>query len=158
MQLWRRFSNIDTDYAIHSFNDIIKTSDGGYLAVGFQINGRRLENEPTSQSIIVKTNAEGKVESSVSSSTIDIDKNGNIEFSFYPNPAINRLFINHNSDKKFRYQIISEKGQLYKKFNSSPFKLTYILEVSDLNSGNYYLIVQDENDNILGQELIVVVK
>ena len=63
------------------------------------------------------------------------------EFSIFPNPVNEELFIKDGQDKHF--QIIDLSGKLRKEFR--PESLEYRIDVSDLNPG-FYIIRNDQNE------------
>ncbi len=157
--LWyRRFSNLDGNIAYHHFNSVISTEDGGYLAVGRQSSVNIMEGEPFAESIIIKTNSEGLVEPSSTTNNVDISSDGHIAIDVYPNPAVDKLFINHNSDQVFKYQIISESGSMVRRFESIAGQQTFVLDVSEFAGGRYYLLVFDRKNKLLSKELIIKVE
>ncbi len=157
--LWyRRFSNLNSNIAYHEFRDVITTTDGGYLAVGCQANGFIEEGAPAFESIIIKTNSEGLVEPSSTTNNVDISSDGHIAIDVYPNPAVDKLFINHNSDQVFKYQIISESGSMVRRFESIAGQQTFVLDVSEFAGGRYYLLVFDRKNKLLSKELIIKVE
>ena len=153
---YRRFSNLDDPYAHHQFNDVIATSDGGYLAVGYQLRLLPGINGQFHEAILIKTDSEGLIVPDSTSNVLDVLDSGKIIINAYPNPTVSKLYINHNAQKKLTYQIINENGILIKKVTPLPLEQTFILDTDPFPTGKYFLNISDEKRNVLDNKLIFI--
>ncbi|GEM56458.1 hypothetical protein B0A58_13795 [Flavobacterium branchiophilum NBRC 15030 = ATCC 35035] len=68
-----------------------------------------------------------------------------LEFSTYPNPTTNVLFIKNNlTNKKFQYQLFDISGKLL--FTSPEWVQEVQIDMSLYQTGNYILLIQAENN------------
>jgi len=87
------------------------------------------------------------------SSVVSIDSDG-IEILAYPNPVIEKLYIQHNAQEKLNYEIIDVSGNRIHAFSGGISDETFILDVSGYASGAYYLMCRDAQNRMRGNEMI----
>ena len=77
----------------------------------------------------------------------------NWEVEIYPNPSTNILNVNIKDfeNQEIKYTIINSSGKILRQENK--FVKEMSLNIEDLEQGNYYLIIQ-QNNNIISKEFI----
>jgi hypothetical protein len=77
----------------------------------------------------------------------------NWEVEIFPNPSANILNVDINGceNQKIKYTIINYSGKIIKQENKFMKEMT--LNIEDLKQGNYYLILE-QNNNIISKEFI----
>ena len=77
----------------------------------------------------------------------------NWEVEIYPNPSANILNVDIKGceNQKIKYTIINSSGKIIKQENKFMKEMT--LNIEDLKQGNYYLILE-QNNNIISKEFI----
>lgn len=88
--------------------------------------------------------------------TIEVQDN----FTIYPNPTTNNLFINgkrgvNNNTRPLVISIISASGRKMMMEGISSFSNTEMLSLSGFTPGTYWLLIQDNNGNMLYRQPIV---
>ncbi len=152
---YRRFSTIDTSWARSEFRDVVATTDGGYMAVGFDWCLSRFSGcTAPFHMLVLRTNSEGLIEADSISSVVTVDDEG-IEVIAYPNPTLETLYIQHNSKQHIRYTIVDQNGINQYDFEGGLSDETFILDTSQLSSGSYYLVVKDKRNRLLSTKLIL---
>lgn len=75
-------------------------------------------------------------------------------FNFYPNPAQNKVYIENTENSNLNLSIFSSVGELVLNKN---FTTTNVLDISDLESGSYFISINNINTNaILNKKLTVI--
>ena len=110
--LWyRKFSSIsDTFSSYHKFWDMIKTSDGGYCAVGYANYADNRVDSILTNTLIVKTDKDGLVYPDTSTHTQFLSEKLNI--LIYPNPAQNQVIIDNRDNVQYEFTICDLTGSV----------------------------------------------
>lgn len=86
--------------------------------------------------------------------TLGLPKNGDGNFSLFPNPAKNELLLNSkNTTGKLNIKIFNIEGKLLSSQNLV-FEKQVAVDVSNLSSGIYFLNIEDERGNITNKKFI----
>ncbi|MGE4589953.1 MAG: T9SS type A sorting domain-containing protein [Acidaminococcaceae bacterium] len=154
--------DFDNDYDL----DIVSTADNGFLSwyenngfgeFGEQIiisnmNNRSVYaadiNGDNKYDILTASFYEEKLSWYKNMGTVGINENPIADFSFYPNPAKKDLIIQSNSIIK-ELKIINLSGQ-----NCLYFTNMDNIDISDLNSGIYYIEIVDINGKVRVKKLV----
>lgn len=130
----------------NSFNHIIATSDGNYLAAG--------TSTPAGFSAwAIKIDEDGNIvpiDTSTSSLEINIP-----QINIYPNPASDYLIINQNEQTNINYELIDMQGHVIKKLYLQDAHQHTMWDISDVKSGFYKLQIK-QRDKVLQNVKIVV--
>jgi len=137
--LWMRRFNWRTGVEIEDrFNDVVATSDGGYLVCGQSVN-RNPQGDadlPWIKSILIKLDRDGLLDTSTVSA-IQLNKEGGLDV--YPNPTNDYLYLTQNSEDQLQVKIIASDGRLVDQFMSFDLSHTQVLDVSSYDSGLYFI-------------------
>ncbi|WP_163407602.1 virginiamycin B lyase family protein [Flavobacterium ajazii] len=79
----------------------------------------------------------------------DVQNSGNNEFTIYPNPATDYLYIENNEADLKAIQLFDIAGRLVAEFKSSEAKDNKIILPPNLTSGNYILKVNNVSKKII---------
>ncbi|MCB9032866.1 MAG: DUF2961 domain-containing protein [Chitinophagales bacterium] len=82
------------------------------------------------------------------------------KFSIYPNPTSNILYLNTAymyDNQPTHYTLFNQNGQLVKQEKLLGTLFNYTIDVNDLASGQYHLVLQQQN-KIVGSKKITVIK
>jgi len=124
-----------------SFHDVISTSDGGYLAIGDStLSGAEGEDLPWVQSILLKVNADGLLDTT-SVAVLEVD---NESLNIYPNPSSDIIYLKQKNNQHLDIKIYDLNGKVVDTFISYSDNHTVILDVSNYNSGIYTLIAHNK--------------
>jgi len=136
-----------------AFYDIEPTSDGGYIAVGRSpILGIPTEEElPWVQSIIMKVDAEGRLDS-LSKNHIALDKRESI--SVYPNPVDELLYLTQSSVDKLHISIYNNEGRLIESCNSENSSHTIIVDVGNYPRGIYNVVSKSDKGKVYTRRFV----
>jgi len=85
---------------------------------------------------------------------IGFDEIKSIDFSIYPNPTKDKLTVEFNAEGNFSIRIIDLMGRTIVA-NKSVTSGT-ILSLDKLTSGNYFVVISDENSNLKGTQKLVI--
>jgi len=135
--------------------DVIATSDGNYMATGYRF--RTTENDSISsvtQLWLIKFDENGDIIdlSTSTDSTITLD----IDVKVFPNPSSDIIYIQQKKINNLQYKLFDSTGKLLVSRLNSEANQTFILDVSQYNSGIYYLEIIDENNGRRYVEELVV--
>ena len=141
-ELWYRTYTFRTgERVIEQLFDIIKTSDGGYLAVGNSSLPDAEDGElPRTQSILLKTDVDGWVDFT-DGTELSIDENEKIVIT--PNPVIDKLYITQSEDILIEISVYTNSGKKIESFISTDRNHTIVLNTADYSPGLYYIKVAD---------------
>ncbi|MFW5805371.1 MAG: glycosyl hydrolase family 28-related protein [Bacteroidales bacterium] len=73
--------------------------------------------------------------------------------SMYPNPAVNKVYINGNRENPFRIYLYNAMGYMLKSFDVQP-PLPSSIDITDIKSGVYFIVAPD----ISFQEKLIILK
>ena len=139
---------------IERFNDVIATSDGGYLAVGagtdFSIE---VVDLPATQSILLKVNKDGLLDTTTSAAIIPIDKDDPI--NIFPNPTQGPLYLTQTLNQKLYISIYNQSGQKVDNYTSDHAQHTIVMNVADYPSGIYTLIADNKKGKRFTRRFVV---
>ncbi len=95
-----------------------------------------------------------------SNEVIKLSDYGNTPVVLFPNPVVNNLNINTNSDNSgiVKYQIVNVFGQVLRQgtySGSANSSVTFSVDVSALNSGIYFLQALNSNNQIIGSNTFI---
>jgi hypothetical protein len=158
--LWARYYGYGQFTDACQFNDLVLTDDGGFLAAGWQWH-------PTSgvyyqNAWIVKMDSMGCDVPGCHIGDAIQNSNGSKEktFSFFPNPATDYFTLKLSEGvlnmEDVEFKIIDASGRIIKVFNFNPKQPDRLIEIQDLSSGIYQLILLNENQIIETQKLSVI--
>ncbi len=124
------------------FYDIQATSDGGYILVGDSATYDVPEEEelPWLQAIVLKTDAEGRLETS-DIAELNVAREGAI--TLFPNPVEETLHLTQSIDRKLTLLFYDEEGKKVDSCVSYGAEHTIILDVSGYRAGSYSVIAVD---------------
>jgi hypothetical protein len=94
--------------------------------------------------------------STSSTALVGVESAKQYNYSFYPNPTTNKLYVSINDKKNLlqKIQIYNAEGKMVlQKFNSNYLSILEI-ETSELNAGLYFLQIIN-SDNILSEKFII---
>jgi len=138
-----------------ALHDVIKTSDGYYIATGSR--GIRLDNDSISsltQAWLIKFDENGDIVDLKTSTdnTIALD----IDVKIFPNPSSDIVYIEQKNISNLAYRLFDNNGQLLvSRANASSYH-TFVLDVSGYESGIYFLEIIDQNTGRIFTERLVV--
>ena len=156
---YRKFSTLDYENARHVFNDIEITPEGGYFAVGIS-NWRRTppEGEKLVNLLVAITDSEGLVVADSTDQVVTILPDLELEVNIYPNPVIDKLYIQHLAKQRIGYTLLSMDGAKIRQFSAGIEDETFIYDVADLPAGTYYLRLTNERQEVVGYQQILRVR
>ncbi|MEP7252712.1 MAG: T9SS type A sorting domain-containing protein, partial [Ginsengibacter sp.] len=94
---------------------------------------------------------------SISYSKIIKLSNNLVKFGVYPNPVKDNVILNID-EGKYQIKISDQNGRIVEsKFASASGNFVIKIPVNKLSSGIYYLSVQDEQGNLIGNEKLTVI-
>lgn len=136
------------------FNDVISTSDGGYLAVGQSTNlaPNTDQDLPWIKSIIIKLNSDGLLDTSTVST---LQLNSANEIKMFPNPASDVLYLTQDSNRSLEVQIFNMNGSLMERLNLDSNSHIHILDISNYQIGSYLIQALDTSGEIFTHKLII---
>lgn len=73
------------------------------------------------------------------------------QFSIYPNPVSDNLYINNFQSKNFYMQIFDIKGQLV--FNQNLFEQNNSISISNLQRGIYFVVIYNNNNKVFTKKI-----
>jgi len=154
--LWMRTFSYGTSIELREeFNDVIATSDGGYLAVGSSADFSAVSEEtwPWVRTIVLKVDKDGLLDTSLVS-VVDI---GDLKkpFHIFPNPVNELLYITQSVNKKLRIQVCDLQGRMRDSYMSDNSNHTIIVDVNQYESGMYIIKAIDSNGQSYDQKFIV---
>ncbi|WP_310559432.1 T9SS type A sorting domain-containing protein [Flavobacterium sp.] len=120
----------------NSDTDLPPVNDGDLFAFTSSINTVSIDETPNDNTFILNQVASSLV--LLNNVTNTLDNN----FIVYPNPTTNTLYIENKSAKKESIKVYNSIGQLVININEAE-KIT-ALDVTPLNTGNYFIIIQTE--------------
>jgi hypothetical protein len=85
---------------------------------------------------------------------VGFDEIKSVYFSIYPNPTKDKLTVEFNSEGNYSIQIIDLMGRTIVA-NKSITSGT-ILSLDKLTSGNYFVVISDQNSNLKGTQKLVI--
>jgi len=85
---------------------------------------------------------------------VSLDEIKSVDFSIYPNPSRDKLTVEFNTEGYFSIQIIDLMGRTIIA-NKSIISGT-ILSLDKLTSGNYFVVISDQNSNLKGTQKLVI--
>jgi len=133
-----------------AFGDAIASSDGFYFAGGYRGDQDPNDGIDTRvQAWIIKFDEDGDL--ALLSDTEDIQQDLSIQI--YPNPAEDYITIRQESPAEITMLIANSLGQEVMRQSGSEEES--VLHISDLSSGQYYIIVMDQQGALLRKESIV---
>lgn len=96
-------------------------------------------------------------DASISYSKIIKLSNNLVKFGVYPNPVKDNVILNID-EGKYQIKISDQNGRIVEsKFASASGNFVIKIPVNKLSSGIYYLSVQDEQGNLIGNEKLTVI-
>jgi len=152
---YREIESFDKEFmTTGDFFELIATSDDNYLAVGGQSTGTQHNDSIYNKIWLMKFDEDGHIvtQDTTSSTSVIMDYNVHI----YPNPVSDMLYIENNDIGELSYQLYNESGQLVAERNNTAAFHTYLLDVSLLESGVYYLHAISNNNLRRVQKVVVV--
>lgn len=130
----------------NSFNHIIATSDGHYLAAG--------TTTPIGFSAwAIKINEDGNIvpiDTTSASIVSDIR-----EITIYPNPATDYIIINQGDQTDMRYLLYDLSGRLVKSLEIKEAHQHTIWDVGDVQNGVYSLVILHKGQKLKARKLII---
>ena len=152
---YRKYRTIDPSIiSVHEFYDMVKTDDGGYLAVGRQVYvANNTGNKPFSM-IIVKTDAQGKVENDPFTNVVNI--NNDVSFNIYPNPSSETLYINKDDKLAWQFTLLDFQGRSLVSDILSAEDATFMMDLSIYPAGQYFLHFKNKDDGRVYTHKVVV--
>jgi len=139
---------------IERFNDVIATSDGGYLAVGEGLDfSLEVPILPWLQTIILKVNKDGLLDTTTSAAIIPIDKDDPI--NIFPNPTQGPLYLTQTLNQKLNISIYNQSGQKVDNYISDHAQHTIVMDVADYPSGIYTLIADNKSGKRFTRRFVV---
>ena len=138
----------------HLLLDVEKTPDNGYI-----LSGTAHNTEMTNQGVfgrfgwIVKTDSVGCLVPGCQD-FLSQDEPENFEIEMYPNPATDYMYVKTSQHIEGNIQIFDMTGKLVLGWKSQPYNMSYIIDVSTLDPGNY--ILKTDNDMVRGEQFVVV--
>ncbi len=155
-ELWQFETVDDYEGAYVTYNDVIVTSDGHYMAVGYRSDTNR-DADPWSsrvQTVMIKFDDEGNIIQRPSA--IDEAAAVVLPIKIYPNPAASLLTIESQADQTLIAFIMDATGQkILPEFfiSNSEEKL---IDVSAFVSGVYQVIIQSKDGRQVMAEQVVI--
>lgn len=151
-RMWQKTYYYRTNWALsNDFNNIISTSDGNFLIVGYESKGRA--------PWLVKIDEDGNIlPIDTTSTTTEHDIANSIpEIKVYPNPASHAIIINQGEITDMNYQLIDMAGQVVKTIPLPQAHHHVIWDISDVASGTYILTML-QGGKVIGTRQQVVLK
>jgi Secretion system C-terminal sorting domain len=153
--LWyRTYTYADEELDIDCIlRDVIQTTDGGYIACGYT---DAITEEESRDTWVLKVDEWGCL---VPGCQVGIlEKEQTVNFLTYPNPANDVLNIYleslHHPDGVFN--LVDINGKCVKKFKAADNRMTYMLDVSSLAGGMYFLQYLGENGSVLSKRIEII--
>ncbi len=87
----------------------------------------------------------------VTSLYVSVQNSADYKLIVYPNPAGNRISIKNLTDPIIKVEILSIEGERLCLYNSQQFEGLNEINLSWLQSGTYFLILQTKNQKITGK-------
>ena len=144
--LWmREYTIVDYAPVDHYIRTMEKTDDGGYVMYGhtfFQNPSDVKSGDSGAEAWILKVDAHGCLVPGCHLETSTSENELLLDLKVYPNPASNQVYIWHSAGNR-KYKLVDNTGVCVQEFEKKSMQETIILNVSHLNSGLYYLHVQD---------------
>ena len=143
--LWMRTYAVSETYnARNTINDLVKSSDGGFIGIGAQSYGTTSaipEGKDRRQVLLIKTDKDGYITPPVGSNAESIASD--IGIALYPNPVSDIMTIYQESDKALDLTLFdAQRKELYQ--TSTVGGSHYLFhDVSAYPEGHYYLHVGD---------------
>jgi len=149
--LWTRFYNAKHIYDDCQFNDIVPSSDSGFLAVGFHAPGTW-----NFGAWLVKMDSLGNAPLSFITGTEYNLLNNNYNFLIYPNPAQNNINLRfkENQKGKLQLEIYNASGQLVMRHQILTFEIEYQVNIGELSSGLYFIKLASNNQILYSSKFI----
>jgi len=148
--LWSHDIEDDHPRTTFAFGDVIASSDGFYFAGGYRGDQDPNDGIDTRvQAWIIKFDEDGDL--ALLSDTEDIQQDLSIQI--YPNPAEDYITIRQESPAEITVLIANSLGQ--EVMRQSSHEEESVIHISDLSSGQYYIIVIDKQGALLRKESIV---
>ena len=132
--------------------DVIATSDGYYMACGIRSDGSHNDGiESRSQAFFIKFDEDGNL-LNTSSTLMTAPQSG---ISIFPNPADELLNISLDEEAgSVNIKLTNMTGQLL--LHHTDCIKTCKLDVSQLSSGSYIVLVSDSNDSLVFQKMVYI--
>ncbi|MBK8848764.1 MAG: T9SS type A sorting domain-containing protein [Saprospiraceae bacterium] len=152
--IWRKFYTIldpvinDATF-YHWLYDLKATSDGNYICYGEVWGYTEEAGRVVNEAWIFKIDEEGNFVNTGGPSAVAWENEESLPVTFYPNPATDYLFINQGEIENLTYEVNDELGRVIFKIKSPYSDRSYMLDVSSLVTGNYFLKIM-ENGNVKG--------
>ncbi len=152
--IWKKtFSYRHSHRIVEQFNDVIATSDEGYLAVGQSLYFDATDNDlPWARSILLKINKDGELDTAGVSTSFLIE---HPSLKIFPNPTNGILYIKQSEDKLMNIEIFNVKGEIIKQYKSFNNGHTILFETNNLYSGMYFIKGTDSLGHIYTSRFIV---
>lgn len=139
---WKKIGKINSYQAIQSTSS---TLDYEFI-----------DKEWVGQITYYRINQFDKNGSSQYSPVVAVNPNRKGEFSIYPNPAKDRLFISYpNANKPIRTKIVSSIGKLVTVNQTENNKGELELNINHLSAGIYLVLIELQNGEIISHKFIV---
>jgi len=136
--------------------DVIRTSDGHYLASGFR--AVYTDDDSLSSYVqlwLIKFDEDGQVVNVGTTATEEIiDSESGI--TIYPNPASDIIYIKQETSHRIKYDFFDNSGRLlHSKWHTEGNQILFF-EVDDYPDGMYQLIASDKTGSVVEVKKIVI--
>lgn len=133
----------------HWIYDMELTQDGNYICCGEVWGYTEEAGRVVNEAWIFKIDEEGNFVNAGSPSAVAWENEESLPVTVYPNPTTDHLFINQGEIENLTYEVYDEWGKVIFKIKSPYSERSYMLDVSSLVTGNYFLKIM-QNGNFKG--------
>ncbi len=148
-RLWQKSYYFRTIWSLsNDFNNIISTSGGNYLIVGYESLGRA--------PWLVKIDEDGNI-LPIDTTSATADHNNIPEIKIYPNPASHSIVINQGEITDMTYQLVDMMGIVVKKIPLPYAHHHVVWDISDVAAGTY-LLTMLQGEKVIGSRQQIIIR